>query len=512
MTSRTPLAVVDGNCQGHLLAAILEGAGLAECYALDWDYGFVPTFRGVGTRFITTAAAAAKLSAAKSEGRRTLQISQARLMRSDFTMPYTAHADAVIKYPHLQFYAMAPSLFTSTFGVEASITRMLTLDLRAIKVATERAGGATDFAGLIEHEMKSEPLFHTPTHPNGRLMSLLVKEVAGQGTLCDAETLRKLETEIASREAVNFVTNHPVPDAILSELQFSWPAWYREYGEMIALRDSGRWAELQARAGTFRNLFPEDTQCWLSLARLAIVAGDVGLGQVAFPKLLELCPGYVPYWQLFISFLQRTNHHAAVERVLDAACTILKGQRQLALLLAEFEAQSGRMEVAQQHARNYYEFFPESGEALLPLLRIYAALGQKEEAARAAAAAAGLLDEAEFKRFCGLLKDFPGLGIAEADLSAAQKPALEAAADGARTAVLDRVRAVAAQTFHCRPEEILESTVADDIAGWDSLSYTIFIMNLEAEFQVEFEVSALLGFGCVGDLISSLQEKGVIPA
>ena len=77
----------------------------------------------------------------------------------------------------------------------------------------------------------------------------------------------------------------------------------------------------------------------------------------------------------------------------------------------------------------------------------------------------------------------------------------------ADAALFDALRAVAAETFHCKPEEIVEATVADDIPGWDSLSYTVFIMRLEETFDVEFDVAELSRFARVGDLFSTLVEK-----
>lgn len=75
--------------------------------------------------------------------------------------------------------------------------------------------------------------------------------------------------------------------------------------------------------------------------------------------------------------------------------------------------------------------------------------------------------------------------------------------------VLERVQRVAAQTFMCAPDEIGPATVASDVAGWDSLSYTIFIMNVETEFACELDPLEITNFTCIGDLIVALREKMV---
>jgi acyl carrier protein len=78
-----------------------------------------------------------------------------------------------------------------------------------------------------------------------------------------------------------------------------------------------------------------------------------------------------------------------------------------------------------------------------------------------------------------------------------------------RTDILERIRAVAERTFNCSRSAVTEQTVAEDIDGWDSLSHTIFIMNVEDEFAIEFELAKVFSFDNVGDLITALEEKGV---
>lgn len=66
---------------------------------------------------------------------------------------------------------------------------------------------------------------------------------------------------------------------------------------------------------------------------------------------------------------------------------------------------------------------------------------------------------------------------------------------------------MAHRTFNCPVDAIGESTVASDVAGWDSLSQTIFILNLEAAFGVEFELDRIYALNNVGDLVTALQAR-----
>lgn len=72
--------------------------------------------------------------------------------------------------------------------------------------------------------------------------------------------------------------------------------------------------------------------------------------------------------------------------------------------------------------------------------------------------------------------------------------------------ILRRVQKVAAAAFRCPEEKISLATTAADINGWDSLSHTVLLVNLEREFQVRFDVSKVVGFATMGDLIREIEQ------
>ena len=51
-----------------------------------------------------------------------------------------------------------------------------------------------------------------------------------------------------------------------------------------------------------------------------------------------------------------------------------------------------------------------------------------------------------------------------------------------------------------------ENTIADDVEGWDSLAHATFIIYLEKEFGVEFNLSDILEIESLGSL-SNLIDK-----
>ncbi len=57
----------------------------------------------------------------------------------------------------------------------------------------------------------------------------------------------------------------------------------------------------------------------------------------------------------------------------------------------------------------------------------------------------------------------------------------------------------------CR-KDFGEGTVAPDIRGWDSLSHTVFMMNVEQEFGIEFPLESISSLGTVADLATAISE------
>ena len=66
--------------------------------------------------------------------------------------------------------------------------------------------------------------------------------------------------------------------------------------------------------------------------------------------------------------------------------------------------------------------------------------------------------------------------------------------------ILARMHRVAIATFQRQAEPFGAETSADDIDGWDSLSHTVFLLALEREFAVRFDVSRVAQMANVGEL------------
>lgn len=66
--------------------------------------------------------------------------------------------------------------------------------------------------------------------------------------------------------------------------------------------------------------------------------------------------------------------------------------------------------------------------------------------------------------------------------------------------VFVRVAAVIGDLFHVDPASITADTFSQDIAGWDSLSYTMLLLRLEDEFSVDIPPEKAWQLNNVGEL------------
>ncbi len=74
--------------------------------------------------------------------------------------------------------------------------------------------------------------------------------------------------------------------------------------------------------------------------------------------------------------------------------------------------------------------------------------------------------------------------------------------------IFDRLSGVVRQTFPSATNvDIGRGTTSADVAGWDSLSYSILIMNVEAEFGIECPLEEVYGLEDLGQLADLIQRS-----
>lgn len=71
---------------------------------------------------------------------------------------------------------------------------------------------------------------------------------------------------------------------------------------------------------------------------------------------------------------------------------------------------------------------------------------------------------------------------------------------------LEKTARIIRDTIGCGPVPITRTTRAMDVRGWDSLSHTMILMNLEDGFGVQLPMDRVLRLATVGDLVDLIAE------
>lgn len=70
-----------------------------------------------------------------------------------------------------------------------------------------------------------------------------------------------------------------------------------------------------------------------------------------------------------------------------------------------------------------------------------------------------------------------------------------------RDQIRDTVFASVSETFEFPLDEIREDMTAGDIGGWDSISTSYLIMDIEEKFDREFNIEEILNTENIGEMI-----------
>ncbi|MFO1450647.1 MAG: acyl carrier protein [Opitutaceae bacterium] len=72
--------------------------------------------------------------------------------------------------------------------------------------------------------------------------------------------------------------------------------------------------------------------------------------------------------------------------------------------------------------------------------------------------------------------------------------------------ILEKTAAIIRDTVRCGPVPISRTTRAMDVRGWDSLSHTMILIQLEDGFGISLPMDRVLRLGTVGDLVELIAE------
>lgn len=73
------------------------------------------------------------------------------------------------------------------------------------------------------------------------------------------------------------------------------------------------------------------------------------------------------------------------------------------------------------------------------------------------------------------------------------------------SSTLGEVALIINRLFGYPVDEVDMETTAEDVNGWDSLSHTMFLLEVEDRFGITFDPYDISKLRCVGDLIQNLE-------
>jgi acyl carrier protein len=76
-----------------------------------------------------------------------------------------------------------------------------------------------------------------------------------------------------------------------------------------------------------------------------------------------------------------------------------------------------------------------------------------------------------------------------------------------RQEILNEVTAVFSDTLDEDKLQLQESSTADDVEGWDSLTHVQLVVAVEKKFKIRFTAKEIQGWKNVGELVDSISSK-----
>lgn len=76
-----------------------------------------------------------------------------------------------------------------------------------------------------------------------------------------------------------------------------------------------------------------------------------------------------------------------------------------------------------------------------------------------------------------------------------------------RDLILEALQEIFRKEFSDASIVLTESTTADDVALWDSLTHMSLMDTVEGHFKISFSLDEIISFGNVGDLVNAIENK-----
>ncbi|HBF31111.1 MAG TPA: hypothetical protein DDW73_16060 [Rhizobium sp.] len=389
---------------------MFDGSGLAEAVYVGQDFGYVPSYRGVACKFMSPKEATARVIAARQSGRKTYQVSQASQRSGAGTFEYTEHVDSIVKFPHVQFYAMAPQVFQKEYGRNLKVSRLFDLDIQVIRACQANADSFIDFADIISSEVSRRNIFHAVPHPTGFVNSLKFRLIASQIDDLQEVEWKRVEADIAKSEGINFYSHHPLSEDVYKELGANWEH-YDEYRELLALEAEQKWTDILDRSDVYLLHFGFDSRVLLALVRASLALRDEGIAKLATGRLIDLSPGFYHAWLLRFDYLRQFKQGEGVEELLLLAKRFYGEQRMLQLVLGWMNLHLERYAEAIPYMQRWVSVAPDRADAIVPMLHLLLRTGKSKEATARALDYVQGRNKSEFQLIKGFYDGIGGLSF-----------------------------------------------------------------------------------------------------
>jgi acyl carrier protein len=78
-----------------------------------------------------------------------------------------------------------------------------------------------------------------------------------------------------------------------------------------------------------------------------------------------------------------------------------------------------------------------------------------------------------------------------------------------RSEILKQVNDVFTDTLDNEDLVITETTTANEVDEWDSLTHILLVVAIEKRFKIRFTSKEIQSWNNVGEMLNTIQEKGV---
>lgn len=76
-----------------------------------------------------------------------------------------------------------------------------------------------------------------------------------------------------------------------------------------------------------------------------------------------------------------------------------------------------------------------------------------------------------------------------------------------REEIVAKVREAFIKVLDHEDFELTETTTADDVDGWESITHMMIISEVEKQFGIKFKLMDLMNMNNVGDLIKTIEKE-----